>query len=655
MAFSNQQEDWSPPASDFQNTQPAQTAWTPPQSDFDNVKSMQNEARANNPTAGGGELEVFNPFGANFQTGIPIGENVNNYLAGVGKAFTDLPKGLYQHLVRTPSRAFGILSQNDVDKDQKEIDESHALDQPLMATKAGLLGNITGQTVPLLVAPGASGLIGGSLYGAGLGGLAPTPTGESSLGNAIIGGTSALAGGALAKGLGKFIAPFGTTVSKVRQKLVDTLNDAYQNAGGEGKFPLSVAQRTGLKQPLHIERASAMTSDKPAQFAADQAEAFHRTVLHTIGEDAPNSEGVFAATPDVLERAHDRITGVMDDVATRTSFPIKSSKYNLFDEITKMHKDLPTQAPTEFVDPVRANIELLKRNARANNGIIDGDLFQTVSSNLRNLAKKGNYSAGDLNDVLTEAMSAHAAPEDVQALNLARQQYRKLMSQISPAVDSMGNISPAKLHTAMMQKSNKNQALFGKGDQSLMDIARAGKNLLVDTLGNSGTAERALPFTVLGSVASGEGVLKSFGKAAVAKGGLDAFGQAMRNQGMVGNYLANGIPGLVKLAPSLGKVGAATGYGIETGLGNSDEINRNKYLGVNIPSPSSFKNVGEQADGGRIMRASGGRTDNHERLVNRLMEMATQAKKVTDKTTEPLLNAPDEHIVKALAVANKAI
>ena len=124
---------------------------------------------------------------------------------------------------------------------------------------------------------------------------------------------------------------------------------------------------------------------------------------------------------------------------------------------------------------------------------------------------------------------------------------------------------------------------------------------------------------------------------------------------MVGNYLANGIPGLVKLAPSLGKVGAATGYGIETGLGNSDEINRNKYLGVNIPSPSSFKNVGEQADGGRIMRASGGRTDNHERLVNRLMEMATQAKKVTDKTTEPLLNAPDEHIVKALAVANKAI
>jgi hypothetical protein len=37
------------------------------------------------------------------------------------------------------------------------------------------------------------------------------------------------------------------------------------------------------------------------------------------------------------------------------------------------------------------------------------------------------------------------------------------------------------------------------------------------------------------------------------------------------------------------------------------------------------------------------------------MEMAAQAKKVTDKTTEPLLNAPDEHIVKALAVANKAI
>jgi hypothetical protein len=63
------------------------------------------------------------------------------------------------------------------------------------------------------------------------------------------------------------------------------------------------------------------------------------------------------------------------------------------------------------------------------------------------------------------------------------------------------------------------------------------------------------------------------------------------------------------------------------------------------------------ASGGRIERASGGKVDSgmQEKLVNRLMNMTKQAKKVSDKTTEPLLNAPDEAIVKALGVAQEAI
>jgi hypothetical protein len=63
------------------------------------------------------------------------------------------------------------------------------------------------------------------------------------------------------------------------------------------------------------------------------------------------------------------------------------------------------------------------------------------------------------------------------------------------------------------------------------------------------------------------------------------------------------------------------------------------------------------ASGGRIGRASGGRVDTgrREQLVNRLMTMAKSAKKLTDKTTEPLLNAPDDAVVKALDVAQQAI
>jgi hypothetical protein len=61
------------------------------------------------------------------------------------------------------------------------------------------------------------------------------------------------------------------------------------------------------------------------------------------------------------------------------------------------------------------------------------------------------------------------------------------------------------------------------------------------------------------------------------------------------------------------------------------------------------------AFGGRTQRKSGGRVDNVERLVSQLMLRTKQAKRETTKATEPLLDQPDESIVKALDVAQQAI
>jgi len=59
---------------------------------------------------------------------------------------------------------------------------------------------------------------------------------------------------------------------------------------------------------------------------------------------------------------------------------------------------------------------------------------------------------------------------------------------------------------------------------------------------------------------------------------------------------------------------------------------------------------------GRVGRAAGGKVGGGQKhLVDRLMGLAEQAKKSTDNSTKPLLNAPDEAIVKALRVANQAI
>jgi hypothetical protein len=67
--------------------------------------------------------------------------------------------------------------------------------------------------------------------------------------------------------------------------------------------------------------------------------------------------------------------------------------------------------------------------------------------------------------------------------------------------------------------------------------------------------------------------------------------------------------------------------------------------------------VNEQENARRPQRASGGPVSKrtHEQLVARLMDLADKAKKDVNKDTKPLLNAPDEAVVKALAVAQRAI
>lgn len=61
-----------------------------------------------------------------------------------------------------------------------------------------------------------------------------------------------------------------------------------------------------------------------------------------------------------------------------------------------------------------------------------------------------------------------------------------------------------------------------------------------------------------------------------------------------------------------------------------------------------------QADGGRVTRASGGRIL-HEDAADKLIRAAEIAKKGIGKQTEAILEKPDEHVVQALAVANRHI
>lgn len=465
-------------------------------------------------------------------------------LAGAGKGFVDTAAGVHQIALHIGNH-LGLVSDEDLAKNQADVDATKERDAPLMATTPGKIGDAVGMAAPALVVPGA-GIAGAAATGAALGAAQPVATGESRTVNAAMGA----AGGAAGAGVGKLasgaLGGFGGAGGK--QAAVDVLKS-------EG-IPLSVAQQTGAKGAQAIERASAMTSDAPAEFAQQQNEAFNRAVLKRIGVNDP---GVTAATPDVLGPARARIGGVMNDVADRTNVNVDDQ---LLGDLANVEHTATRQLPASDVGPIKTNLNDILENAANNGGALDGKFYQKLNSNLGALSKNPAVApiAGDLQDAVNDALQRSADPTDIAALTTARQQYR-VLKQIEPAVDpATGNISIPKLMNSLAAKPNRSQALYGNGDQSLMNLARAAKQVIPDTLGNSGTAERALPaMTALETLGSGEPV-KAGIKAGAGVLGLNAAGKAMRNQGAIGNALANGVgPAGQAAAPIIKKAAARAG------------------------------------------------------------------------------------------------
>lgn len=84
----------------------------------------------------------------------------------------------------------------------------------------------------------------------------------------------------------------------------------------------------------------------------------------------------------------------------------------------------------------------------------------------------------------------------------------------------------------------------------------------------------------------------------------------------------------------------ATKYGVTTGA---------------VQLPNFAQDDRNRAYGGRAAYRSGGRILDHASKADALVRAAETARKAISGTTEPLLDLPDEHVVKALAVAGEAI
>jgi hypothetical protein len=216
----------------------------------------------------------FRPLG--IDAGLTMPQGVSRFLAGTGKAFTDVARGAGQMI--------GAVSRDDVA-------ESRRLDKPLMNTGAGTAGNIFGYGAALLptaLIPGANTMAGASMIGAGTGFLAPSASTGETVANTLIGGVAAPLTMAAVRG--------GQALYQGGKGLMEPLTKA-----GQERIAADVLRRSATNPALAAQNAGQARQLVPgsqntlAQVAQDPGLAqLERTILNNP-EYAPALQGRFAA------------------------------------------------------------------------------------------------------------------------------------------------------------------------------------------------------------------------------------------------------------------------------------------------------------------------------------------------------------------------
>jgi hypothetical protein len=181
----------------------------------------------------GGTLQFATPFGR-IDTGVGLSPGTTNFLAGMGKGFTDVARGVGQ-MARVVSR--------------DDIRRARELDEELMQTGAGQVGNIVGTAAslaPLAFVPGANTYAGAAAIGAGSGLAAPSASTGETIANTAIGGAAGtaaqLAGrliGAGYQGVKSLAAPF---TERGQQQIAARTMQAFASDPAKASAALAAAQ-----------------------------------------------------------------------------------------------------------------------------------------------------------------------------------------------------------------------------------------------------------------------------------------------------------------------------------------------------------------------------------------------------------------------------
>lgn len=451
--------------------------------------------------------------------------------AGAGKAFADIGRGVKQLTGNMPSA---------------QVDETKALDAPLMRTPAGIVGNIGGNAAlaaPTMFIPGVNTYTGAGLVGAGMGALQPVGTQDSRALNMGLGAAGGMGGrfvgnrianwaarsppapaaaggnaqaGAQAAATAQITpgqAGAQTTVTATPQARMTGGGPTFGTVGEDASAGLTAAQRqvmqqgqalgmrvtpgqaTGSRALQQFEaklESQPMTSGPFNAIRANNAGVVNRAAARAIGETGNSVDST------VLDRAAQRIGAVFEDAGDDVARAIDPGQF--LQNYQTIQADVRGLVNGFDRHPL---VEDLTRFAEQ--GTATGEQLQSLTSKLGKAAYKNMTTpSGDrdlgmalyqVKDYVDELLQQGMSRARAQTFQEARTQYRNLMlltSRTSVVNPSTGNVSGSSLANVLQLKDRSGFA-YGRNASDMYNAARFAQ-AFKPIVGDSGTATR-MPFT----------------------------------------------------------------------------------------------------------------------------------------------------------------
>lgn len=348
-------------------------------------------------------------------------------------------------------------------------------------TTPGKYAQTVGQFLPSTLAGGPASM-GAKLLGATAGGLGSEAAGQAAQKYfpdaepyfRVAGGL----GGSIAPALlRRAVTPL--PVSRERQGLLGTLKT-------EG-VDLTAGQASGRQGLRYAE--SELGGGKGVAMMEKQGEQFTRAALKRAGITADR------ATPEVMDKAFDRIGGQFQSLGTRHSLPADA---RLATDVASTVTDYAALVPAAARAPIVQKLANDLVNA-AQNGM-RGEAYNSITSRLARMARNNKdpqlaQALRDMRQALDESMERHLTSigsPDLAAWKTARKEYRNIIVLEQAAAGAgeraaEGILSPSALRNATVQNQGKRNYVRGEGD--FADLARAGEATM-KPLPQSGTAPR---------------------------------------------------------------------------------------------------------------------------------------------------------------------